>query len=339
MKSAVSILQENLMKNSTCLPVYTEVSSEFILSRNRFTIQCTWNNNYRVKGHGSTKKEAKQDAAKEMIALLTSEGVLCTPSSVNGNEKKNEKSSNLECNSQSSMNSSNSAACSQELFVNYVGSLMEFCVAHQLPVPSFDSVSTSGLPHNFIFTMNCTVGSLCKQGSGNTKKVAKQNAAKEVLQTLKASDAIMVDDLVVQYKNLKLIEPKADNEIQIRARYQRIKNVSNVSSTCIHIGDYHLALMGECKNVVNNKEVTDLELLKKKCYIEDISVTKTIIKNIFNVSVETFKFKSKRTMQCIVAIKLNTVIPICQIGSCTTFKEAEQVALANLLQYIILFVK
>lgn len=70
-KTAISILQETVAKCGASLPVYTEICMAGIY-QNKFIIQVTWNG-YKVKGDGTSKKEAKQNAAKEMIRLLSSQ--------------------------------------------------------------------------------------------------------------------------------------------------------------------------------------------------------------------------------------------------------------------------
>ncbi|XP_033342633.2 protein Loquacious isoform X1 [Megalopta genalis] len=332
-KTPISILQEKLIKCANSLPVYTEIASTVEFQETKFTNQCTWNE-YKVKGVGTTKKEAKQSAAQEMINLLSSKGIISIPCSTTENEKEDETPS------QSSMNSSNSSASSQGTFVNYVGSLMEFCVANKLPEPCFNNVSSIGLPHNFTFTMNCSVGSLCKEGSGNIKKVAKQNAAKEVLQSLKVRD--IVDELCVQYKNLKLIESTSNNDERTRMTdiYMKIRNVTAVSTKHLLVKDYHLALSDKCENILETQK-RDLELghVRQKCYTKDISVIKSIIKNIFDIPVKTVTIRPKNRKQCIVGVQLRTVPPILQIGISATFKQAEQAALHKLVEYIIIFMK
>lgn len=54
-------------------------------------------------------------------------------------------------------------------------------------MPSYDCVSAKILEGNFPeFTMRVTCGNLTACGTGSSKKVAKENAAKEILATLKA---------------------------------------------------------------------------------------------------------------------------------------------------------
>lgn len=70
-KTAISILQETVAKCGAALPVYTEICMAGI-HQNKFVVQVTWKE-YKSKGEGTSKKEAKQHAAKEMIRLLSLE--------------------------------------------------------------------------------------------------------------------------------------------------------------------------------------------------------------------------------------------------------------------------
>lgn len=63
------VLQEVTMKRGSYLPTYTEISCVQGTHQNRFTIGVKWKS-YGAKGVGSSKMEAKHNAAKEMLALL-----------------------------------------------------------------------------------------------------------------------------------------------------------------------------------------------------------------------------------------------------------------------------
>lgn len=72
-KTSISILQEFAAKSNTPLPVYIEICKTGV-HQNRFASQVTWNG-YKAEGNGLSKKEAKQNAAKEMIELISKTSV------------------------------------------------------------------------------------------------------------------------------------------------------------------------------------------------------------------------------------------------------------------------
>lgn len=124
-KTPVSILQEIVAKHDIALPVYTEIYMAGNY-RNKFVIQVTWNE-YKAKGDGTTKKEAKQNAAKEMIQLLPSEtSSQSKPSSLSSIKAVVQDEAPIRSNSPSESLTKkliNTSDLSDDTFVNYVGLL------------------------------------------------------------------------------------------------------------------------------------------------------------------------------------------------------------------------
>lgn len=69
-KTPITVLQDVSMKLGT-LPIYTEILSVNRTPQVQFVIRVTWKN-YTVEGRANNKKEAKQNAAKKMLSLLSS---------------------------------------------------------------------------------------------------------------------------------------------------------------------------------------------------------------------------------------------------------------------------
>ena len=67
-----------------------------------------------------------------------------------------------------------------------VGSLQEYCMKRNLPLPIYDLQNTSGPPHQPQFEILAKVGSIVTVGSGANKKYAKSAAATALLSKLKA---------------------------------------------------------------------------------------------------------------------------------------------------------
>jgi ribonuclease-3 len=68
--------------------------------------------------------------------------------------------------------------------------LQEWLQARKLPVPAYRIVATRGQAHAQIFEVECAVPALAlaEQGQGKSRRTAEQEAARRMIETLKASD-------------------------------------------------------------------------------------------------------------------------------------------------------
>jgi len=68
--------------------------------------------------------------------------------------------------------------------------LQEWLQARRLPVPAYRIVATHGQAHAQTFDVECAVAALglTERGSGKSKRIAEQDAARQMLATLAASD-------------------------------------------------------------------------------------------------------------------------------------------------------
>jgi ribonuclease-3 len=68
--------------------------------------------------------------------------------------------------------------------------LQEWLQARKLPVPAYSIVATRGQAHAQTFQVECVVAALGlrEQGEGRSRRAAEQEAARRMLDTLKASD-------------------------------------------------------------------------------------------------------------------------------------------------------
>ena len=68
--------------------------------------------------------------------------------------------------------------------------MQEWLQARRLPVPTYRISATRGQAHAQTFDVECVVPalSLVEQGTGRSRRVAEQEAARRMLDTLKASD-------------------------------------------------------------------------------------------------------------------------------------------------------
>ncbi|XP_039301848.1 histone-lysine N-methyltransferase eggless isoform X2 [Solenopsis invicta] len=183
-KSVINLLQEVLIKEG-CAPSYNfeEKSTNTIDRQFLCNVSCKELN---ASGIGISKKEAKQNAAKNMLLLLISKnktsllGDTLSLSSV-----ANTGQSFAKVYETSSSYKQSNTVC------NYVGKLQEFCQQQKINPKDilYELISEEGPRHLRTFTIRVNVGSLHESGTATCKKLAKQEAAKKLLTCLKSNTA------------------------------------------------------------------------------------------------------------------------------------------------------
>ncbi|XP_029046588.2 RISC-loading complex subunit tarbp2-like [Osmia bicornis bicornis] len=352
-KTPIMVLQDASVKLGT-LPVYTEISSVSSTHQNKFVIRVAWRN-YTAEGTAYNKKEAKQNAATKMISLLLlekeiPETLLLSVVKPTGSitlPKESNTSTTIDYLYSSITNNSN--VSDKEEFMNYVGLLNEHCQQNNFPNPIYDNIAIAGPSHIPMFTISCTVGSVCQKGCARTKKIAKQEAAKQVLENLqshlppvikhntKTSDTM--NDLNVQFMELSTDQPKYENfnKEKVLEAYGRTRQIPVLFKPHIKVEDYVKVLSNLCHSL----DVTNQNCLKNVCNtlgLQNVNTLKAIIHKAFETNVEEVNFKTVDGKSAI-GLKLNTNPIICQIGIGVTKEEARKNALCKLLEFVLLFQK
>lgn len=165
-KTPAMVLQEFTVKHGYSPPEYILVLSKTGSHENEF--------HYKVNvahicapGFGRSKQVAKHDAATKALEILAERG-LYDPQSNPAQE----------FNAQAHRNESDNPMTPS---VNFIGSLKDICCENKLPPPNFIEISDVGPPHCREFTFECCLASIRTQATANTKKQAKQLAAKDML--------------------------------------------------------------------------------------------------------------------------------------------------------------
>lgn len=161
MKTPVSVLQE-LLSRRGITPTYDLVQIEGAIHEPTFRYRVTYGNKDAM-GAGKSKKEAKHQAARNLIDKLT--GLHITdqilPPIPNGSKDIDGKVNG-----------------------NPIGWLQELCMARRWPPPFYETQSEIGLPHERQFTIACHVSTYSETGRGKSKKEAKRLAAHQMWQRL-----------------------------------------------------------------------------------------------------------------------------------------------------------
>lgn len=164
MKTPISILQE-LLSRRGITPNYELVQIEGAVHKPMFKYRVSFNDK-EAFGCGPSKKQAKHNCAKALIALLTGQPLPAEDGETNGSNANNENDD-------------------EKVAGNPIGQLQELCMGRKWPPPTYETEMEVGLPHARQFTIACFVLNHQEVGNGKSKKIAKRNAAHKMWQKLK----------------------------------------------------------------------------------------------------------------------------------------------------------
>ncbi|XP_050436901.1 RISC-loading complex subunit tarbp2-like isoform X2 [Adelges cooleyi] len=143
-KTSVTLLQDVLNKQGIRSVQYELLQIEGAVCAPSFQYRVT-DGRFVAYGQGKSKKEAKQNAAKSLLRVISQQFPdLC-------------------------------AAASLDLSL-----LQELCTSLHLPPPVYITESEDGLPHQRLFTVSCNVSEYKQVGVGKSKKIAKRLAANKL---------------------------------------------------------------------------------------------------------------------------------------------------------------
>lgn len=81
---------------------------------------------------------------------------------------------------------------------NFVGGLQSYCKFKNLSLPNYDFMSESGPSHDKTFTIRCSLNEWSVDAEGKSKKLAKHQAAREMLRLLEDRLKNLVDNLTTE---------------------------------------------------------------------------------------------------------------------------------------------
>lgn len=155
-KTPISILQELMTARHNAAPLYTTVEAPRATG---FSFQCTVTADGLTSiGYANTKQNAKQNSAQKLLIQM---GYALVNFETNNNNQFTNLSEKI------------------SPTINYVGKLNETASGAGKPYPVY---SESIVPLNGTFSVTCSYISKTSRGCGKTKKEAKQQAAKAMLE-------------------------------------------------------------------------------------------------------------------------------------------------------------
>lgn len=177
-------------------------------------------------GTGSSKKQAKHNAARSMLDKLDGR----VPAQ-DGQQPLPEVS-----------DSNGSQAPT-----NMVGALQEVCVKQGLPMPTYAmGQGGNNQPHQRNFVMICTVGKVKENGQGGSKKDAKREAAQKMIDKLKGMGAGSVDQVADDISGMKIETLTNEASEKVAGFY---KTLQNSSGSCLSKLHKNSLKMGKGKGV------------------------------------------------------------------------------------------
>lgn len=218
----------------------------------------------------------------------------------------------------------------------------DLCAENNLQEPEYVPVSDVGPPHARVFTIRCVVSNFTEDGVGTTKKQAKHEAAKKMVDKINNLIMDKLQNLNVEGnmqggeadENIKLT-----NEI-VKSKYCTLKkfSASRKVNLGVKLGDYHTIIRDNidislrCKmieelcNLIpsNLKSITDEIIIDKFSKLENLLSEANIA-----IIMQDVQFTDSNNYSKV--IQLDTCPPLTQIGIGRTEAEAAFKALSYMI--------
>ncbi|KAI4479360.1 hypothetical protein M0804_011145 [Polistes exclamans] len=372
-KTPISLLQEFGMKEGF-LPEYKIISQCVADNVNVFKFQVKYKDLLAV-GMALNKKQAKHNAAENMIKLVKN-------STSNSNKKQivslkqNISETKQMLSLKNSYSNFDSFSIKSETVdtTNYIGKLQEYCSVNNLVMPEYVVNNVSGEPHQQKFTMACKLGAIVEEATSTTKKQSKQLAAKQLLDRLGNSNALILagrgdentddksireeDDDILTKTGIRLLKFNCNmSENDIKDKYRELTNKSGINRTPMdkmhNIKNYHHFIKHVILSNISKDEELDKIYHNIKRFKESLSKITTnngnstnqlpfdyilkYIKEILKLDVEIKNIKCKDPLLKAVAYKIKAPIPVIQFGINKNLEIAKALALHNILDTIMIY--
>ncbi|XP_015183372.1 PREDICTED: interferon-inducible double-stranded RNA-dependent protein kinase activator A homolog B-like isoform X2 [Polistes dominula] len=224
-----------------------------------------------------------------------------------------------------------------EPFMNAIGALQSLCGDNSLEEPKYISISDEGPPHAKIFTYQCVLSMFKEEGVATTKKQAKHEAARKMLNRIK--------DLVINYPEFSNDDHDVvseSNAIAISLYPQLTKISQKKVNLGLKISQYHIALkqfvMAMNKEIVEELKSIKLDMDKSELSDDILKRLQTVLTPLaINHSITTLD--SKESDIVIVCIGLDTSPSIIQCGTGKSEEEAIFKAIPDIINSLILLLE
>ncbi|XP_063227732.1 RISC-loading complex subunit tarbp2-like [Bacillus rossius redtenbacheri] len=266
-KTPVSMLQEHFMRQGS-MPLYKLIFDQGGTHKNLFKYQVSVGELSAV-GSGSSKKEAKHDAARTLLERLhiSMEATYHPAKKVIREVREDNNAASL---NESFTSEGEDIAEFTSPAMNSIGKLNDALRSKSLPQAEFSETGEEGPPHEKLFTITCTVSKQKESATARTKKLAKHLAAEKMLVRLLKTipDVLTPKPKPPAQESTPYEHPLTD---MATAVYCDLKGTKKPSTNPAMINGYHLAFIGQHSETLN-KLVDDVK------YIETSSTEKLVQK-------------------------------------------------------------
>ncbi|XP_012063963.1 PREDICTED: interferon-inducible double-stranded RNA-dependent protein kinase activator A homolog [Atta cephalotes] len=329
-KTPVSILQEMMVKQGM-IPDYELIHDGGGRHVNTFTYRVTCDS-LSATGTGRCKKDAKHEAAKAMLTEIAAHRNYPQLPAANTPTVSPPKSP------------FHSAPLPPKIanipFVNAVGELQELCAENNLHEPKYILIQDIGPPHAKIFTIRCKMSNFEEDGIATTKKQAKHDAAKRMVDKIKSLMNKSKNKEDSSNSSITTIDTDTMNK-NAEERYRTL-----IKSRKINLGlklaDYHTYWRDSLETDKRDKilqqlecvfpnEMIDIDYIIEDDIMEKISQLETILSEI-DITINMNDITSDKYY--VKSIQLNTCPLLTQFGMGRNNLEASWEALSRIIQSI-----
>ncbi|KAI4494379.1 hypothetical protein M0802_008871 [Mischocyttarus mexicanus] len=326
-KTPVSILQEMMVK-SKMIPNYDLIHDGGGTHVNTFTYRVSCEG-LTATGTGRSKKDAKHEAAKAMLEKIAAHRAYPQlPASPAQSPVRSPIPTAIPVSPRIPPN---------EPFVNAIGALQSVCGDNSLEEPKYISISDEGPPHAKIFTYQCILSMFKEEGIATTKKQAKHEAAKKMLNRIK-------DLVVINYPELMIDEHDIiSSRSTALSLYTQLSKISPKKVNLgLKISEYHIALkqyvITMCIDIL--KDLKSIKLDVDNCKSSDNILSrlqKILTPLAINLNIRSFN--SAEPDNFIVCMYLDTSPSIVQCGVGVSKEEATRKVIVNIIDTFILLLE
>lgn len=344
-KTNVSILQEMMVKKGT-VPNYDLIYDGGGTHINTFTYRVTCDG-FVATGTGRCKKDAKHIAAKNMLeTIAAARSYPQLPATPIDSPVRTPLPEKLPASPKISPN---------EPFLNAIGELKDLCAENELQEPEYNMISDVGPPHARIFTYQCVVSTFKEEGRAMTKKQAKHEASRKMLQRLieVVSDLTNKESICASLKKDRDCLNQSDSAELAKRKYPEVTKVPvKKVNLGVKLADYHLKLNKSFNedSVPKRSEVLDnLQSLFQyvcdnhgKCtpdYLDSVRSKLIEFLNLMNMQICRDVDECQNDVHKILILKVNSIPDIVEsvVGQDLVAMELE--AISNVLKSFQLFLK
>jgi len=340
-KTPVSILQEMMVKQGM-IPDYELIHDGGGRHVNTFTYRVTCDG-LSANGTGRCKKDAKHEAAKAMLTEIAAHRnypqlpAASTPAT---------SPSRSPFHTAAPLPAKTPANVP---FFNAVGELQELCVDNSLQEPEYILIRDVGPPHARIFTIRCKVSSFEEDGTATTKKQAKHDAAKRMVEKIRAlmtnsndyhkeKDKDDSSNLSITTIDTELMNKNAEEYYRTYSKVTRKINLG------IKLAEYHVHWKDSLEEEKRDKILEQLkhvfpdeffneEFIIDGSVMEKLTKLETMLSEV-DVTINIKDIPTDNDCMIMKAVELNTCPLLVQIGMGRDNVEATWRALVQIIKSI-----